>query len=86
MSLEKAIAHHKEHRKESYDFAKRVDPSCRNHGTDPISQSDRLHTGLRNIPAFDPADQLEVDYQLKEKESIPKESTGKYGVAHITPK
>jgi len=31
MGLDKAIEHHKEHRKK-YRGAKAVDPSCRNHG------------------------------------------------------
>ena len=83
MSLEKAIAHHKEHRKESYDKAKRVDPTCRNHGTDPWSKEDRLHTGIKANPAYDPADPVEVEYRSKEKESIPKENEGGYGVPHI---
>ena len=37
MSLDKAIEHHKEHRK-PYRGAKAVDPTCRNHGTCPYCQ------------------------------------------------
>lgn len=37
MSLDKAIKHGKEHRKQ-YRGAKAVDPTCRNHGTDPWEQ------------------------------------------------
>lgn len=37
MSLDKAIQHHKEHRKQ-YRGAKAVDKTCRNHGTCPWCQ------------------------------------------------
>jgi len=42
MSLEKAIYHGKEHRKQ-YHGAKAVDRTCRNHGSCPWCASGRLH-------------------------------------------
>lgn len=42
MSLDKAIKHGKEHRKE-YHGAKAVDPSCRNHGNCGWCQESRMH-------------------------------------------
>lgn len=42
MSLDKAIQHGKERRKE-YRGAKAVDATCRNHGTDCWSAEDRQH-------------------------------------------
>lgn len=42
MSLDKAIEHGKERRKE-YRGAKAVDPSCRNHGSCPWCKENRLH-------------------------------------------
>ena len=41
MSLDKAIQHKKEHRKE-YRGAKAIDRTCRNHGSCPYCQSGRL--------------------------------------------
>lgn len=49
MSLDKAIAHGKEHRK-PYRGAKAVDPSCRNHGTCEYCKSNRLHKYERQKP------------------------------------
>lgn len=43
MSLNKAIEHGKEHRKQ-YRRAKAVDSSCRNHGGCPYCEEGRLHT------------------------------------------
>ena len=42
MSLEKAIEHHKEHRKK-YKGAKSVDSSCRNHGDCPWCKGNRTY-------------------------------------------
>ena len=42
MSLEKAIAHGKEHRK-AYRGSKRFDRSCRNHGGCPYCENNRAH-------------------------------------------
>lgn len=42
MSLDKAIQHGKEYRKEYYG-AKAVDPSCRNHGSDEWELENRVH-------------------------------------------
>jgi hypothetical protein len=82
MGMEKAIRHHKTHRHDYYDNAKRIDTSCRNHGTDPWSADDRLIPQIKREPAFDPADPIEVDYRQKPKESVPKESSGSYGTPH----
>lgn len=51
MTLDKAILHKKEHRKE-YRGAKSVDKSCRNHGSDYWEQSNRLYsTNKREVSA-----------------------------------
>lgn len=42
MSLDKAIAHGKEHRK-PYRKSKAVDPSCRNHGSCKWCEDNRRH-------------------------------------------
>jgi len=42
MTLDKAIESGKEHRKQ-YRGAKRVDPSCRNHGGCPYCEENRLY-------------------------------------------
>ena len=42
MGLDKGIEHRKEHRKKYYG-AKAIDKSCRNHGSDPWSEADRLY-------------------------------------------
>lgn len=42
MSLDKAIQHGKERRKE-YRGAKAIDATCRNHGSDEWSVEDRKH-------------------------------------------
>ncbi len=42
MSLDKAIEHNKEHRGKYYG-AKSIDPTCRNHGSCPWCQENRLH-------------------------------------------
>ena len=43
MSLDKAIKYGKEHRKQYYDYAKLVDTTCRNHGSDDWSRDNRLY-------------------------------------------
>lgn len=43
MSLNKAIEHGKEHRKQYYKLCKRIDPSCRNHGNCPWCQGNRKY-------------------------------------------
>ena len=48
MSLDKAIAHNKEHRK-PYRGAKACDKSCRNHGSDDWAKSNRLNSSNRRI-------------------------------------
>lgn len=63
MSLDKAIAHGKEHRS-AYYGAKAVDPTCRNHGSDDWATSDRLHKYRKAAQAA--ADNLH-DYQEEHK-------------------
>jgi hypothetical protein len=47
MSLNKAIDHHKEHRKQ-YRGTKEVDVTCRNHGSCPWCRSNRLHKHIKD--------------------------------------
>lgn len=47
MSLDKAILHKKEKRKPYYG-AKAIDPSCRNHGSDSWSETNRRFSELVN--------------------------------------
>lgn len=47
MSLDKAIDHHKEHRKQ-YRGAKAVDVTCRNHGPCPWCRANRLYKYIKN--------------------------------------
>ena len=49
MSLDKAIEHHKEHRKQ-YRGGKAIDKTCRNHGGCPCCLSNRIHKYLRQMP------------------------------------
>lgn len=48
MSLDKAIAHKKEHRK-SYFGAKAVDKTCRNHGTCDWCKNNRLYNTNKQL-------------------------------------
>lgn len=49
MSLNKAIEHGKEHRNNyEYNFAKKVDPSCRNHGRCLWCEGNRRHKNKKN--------------------------------------
>jgi len=57
MSLDKAIEHKKEKRKQ-YTGAKAIDKTCRNHGSCEYCKSNRLHIQERNKQAS--------DYALKE--------------------
>lgn len=52
MSLEKAIEHGKEHRKQ-YRGAKAVDKSCRNHGSCPWCSRNRKHKIEAKLPVED---------------------------------
>jgi hypothetical protein len=52
MSMDKAIIHGKEHRKQ-YRGAKAVDKTCRNHGGCPHCELGRLHKYLRQMPVQD---------------------------------
>lgn len=54
MSLDKAIAHGKEHRK-PYTGVKAIDPTCRNHGTCPWCKSNRLFKFRDKHPPEDKA-------------------------------
>ena len=52
MTLDKAIEHGKEKRK-PYRGAKAVDRSCRNHGNDDWSKSDRLYKNIKRLQRMD---------------------------------
>ena len=43
MSLDKAIANGKEHRKPYYKLCQQIDPSCRNHGGCPWCEGNRKY-------------------------------------------
>ena len=64
MSLDKAILHGKEKRKPYYG-AKAVDPSCRNHGSDSWSETNRRFSELVNNERLN---QEEKDF-IKEEEN-----------------
>ena len=51
MTLDKAIEHGKEKRK-PYRGAKAVDRSCRNHGDDDWSKSDRLYKNIKRLKSM----------------------------------
>ena len=51
MSLNKAIEHGKEHRKQ-YRGARYYLSSCRNHGSDPLYQSQRMHKIRKRMEAM----------------------------------
>lgn len=59
MSLDKAIEHGKEKRKPYYG-AKAVDPSCRNHGSDPWDEHNRRISEITNNERLD---QEEKEYR-----------------------
>ncbi len=48
MSLDKAIQHHKEHRR-PYRKAKAVDPSCRNHGNCKWCEDNRTYKNRKRM-------------------------------------
>lgn len=52
MSLDKAIKHGKENRKQ-YHGAKAVDPSCRNHGSCGWCFGNRMYKNLKRKQAMD---------------------------------
>lgn len=54
MSLDKAIQHHKEHRR-PYRGAKAIDPTCRNHGSDDWAKGNRLYAAKRREAAAESA-------------------------------
>lgn len=64
MSLHKSIKSGKEYRKE-YRKAKAVDPSCRNHGSCPWCEENRLHKN-KKINRL----QLEIDYYKEMVEKL----------------
>ena len=57
MSLDQSINHNKEHRKQYYG-AKSIDKTCRNHGSDEWSKSDRMIHNLK--------DDIKMAFNLKE--------------------
>ena len=62
MSLDKAIAHGKEHRKE-YHGSKAIDKTCRNHGGCPSCEMNRQ---ISNIKRMLSADDKMAETQQKE--------------------
>ena len=52
MSLDKAIEHHKEHRR-AYRGCKAIDRSCRNHGDCEVCKRSRLYKNKRREPEGD---------------------------------
>lgn len=60
MSLDKAIRHGKEHRKEYYGI-KAIDPSCRNHGSNEWELENRVHKYIKR--------QLALEQREKELEN-----------------
>lgn len=50
MSLDKAIEHGKEKRKQ-YRGSKAIDPTCRNHGSDEYAKKGRLHNRTKRESA-----------------------------------
>lgn len=52
MSLDKAIEHNKEHRRQ-YRGAKAIDKSCRNHGDCPYCQGNRTYRYRKNRERMD---------------------------------
>lgn len=61
--LDKAIKSKKEHRKPYYDKAKDCDRSCRNHGDDYWSLSNRTHKTRKEK---DRTDEIMKEYQEEE--------------------
>lgn len=59
MSLDKAIAHGKEHRK-PYRGVKALDSSCRNHGDCPVCLRNRLYSARKQ----------ESKMEVRERESV----------------
>ncbi len=51
MSLDKAIAHNKEHRKIYYG-SKSIDKTCRNHGTCIYCQNNRLYKNQKKLASM----------------------------------
>lgn len=51
MSLDKAIIHHKEHRKEYYG-SKSFDRSCRNHGGCSVCEGNRKYKYTKKIQSM----------------------------------
>ena len=51
MSMDKAIIHGKEHRKQ-YRGAKAVDKTCRNHGGCPWCEENRQYKNLKRMQAM----------------------------------
>lgn len=64
MSLDKAIAHGKEHRK-PYRGSKAIDKTCRNHGGCPWCEENRKHK-FRDRHPQEPGDEEPEEEQVKE--------------------
>ena len=79
MSLDKAIIHNKEFRK-PYRGAKAIDPSCRNHGTDPWDMEDRRYKFVKSEPVYDPNDGYDFEDRTKPRNNFPKESLSDFNI------
>lgn len=66
MSLDKAIAHGKEHRK-PYRGSKAIDPLCRNHNWCPYCRENRTHK-FRDKHPQEPGDEIPDETQEQECE------------------
>lgn len=51
MSLDKAIEHGKEHRR-PYTGSKAIDRTCRNHGSCPVCEGNRLYSSRKRAEAM----------------------------------
>lgn len=65
MSLDKAIAHGKEHRK-PYKGSKAIDRTCRNNGGCPWCEENRKHKFRDKHPNDEYLEQLNRDYSAHE--------------------
>ena len=64
MSLDKAIEHGKEHRKQ-YTGSKSFDYSCRNHGDCPCCRANRLHKRGNGQISLSELDEDDDEYKEK---------------------
>ncbi len=69
MSLEKAIRHGKERRKQ-FRGSRSFDSTCRNHGSCSWCAAGRKHSSRRREPAPDVIDRIEAEIQAASKEHL----------------